>query len=172
MNLSTSIPEGIRPAIAIVVMVLVFLGYERFQNPPLPKADNALFTAVNVGNVDDALDALLSGADVNRPDMIGSTFLHTAAWQGNIAMARLLLEFGADINHADTRSGETPLHAAARGNRPEMAAFLIESGAQTNTRTFADNPQCDGRTFPSGITPLEVALIADYSETARRIKVP
>jgi ankyrin repeat protein len=157
---------------AIIVFTFMFgiFAYEYYQNPPWPKADNALFSAVNAGDVDAALDALLSGADVHRLDMIGSTFLHTAAWQGNLPMARLLLEFGADINHADSRSGETPLHAAARGNRPEMAAFLIESGARTDSRTFADNPQCDGRTYPPGITPLEVALIADFSETARQIR--
>lgn len=69
------------------------------------------------------------GFDPNRPNWIGRTFLHRAAERGDIEIARILLEYGADIDAVELESGGTPLAAAAREGQVEMVRFLIERGA-------------------------------------------
>ena len=67
------------------------------------------------------------GADLHSGDKYGETPLHTRAghWQGNIAV---LLELGADVNHAAGGRG-TPLHRAAAVGNLETATLLLEHGA-------------------------------------------
>ena len=52
------------------------------------------------------------------------------ACTGNIAIADLLLQHGADIN-IDT-DGNTPLHWAISCKHTNLARFLIEHGADVN----------------------------------------
>ena len=49
---------------------------------------------------------------VNITDPTGDTPLHWAVENANVEVSQLLLENGADVNHANRR-GDTPLHAAA-----------------------------------------------------------
>ena len=55
------------------------------------------------------------------------TALMVATAHGHIAMAKLLLEFGADLRlrKGDEATGMTALHAAAGKGRAEMVAFLL-----------------------------------------------
>ncbi len=125
-------------------------------------ADHALDKAVVAGDLAAARAALASGANVRQTDMTGGTLLHTAAWRGDLAMARLLMEHGANVNHADSRTGETPLHSAARGGQAAMVTLLLSHGADANVRTFAENPQCDGHTYPSGVSAQDIGRIAGH----------
>ncbi len=60
---------------------------------------------------------LARGADANAPaGHHGGTALHRAVVNGDLALARALLESGADPNRQDW-SGKTPLHHAAAKNR-------------------------------------------------------
>ncbi len=59
--------------------------------------------------------------------------IHTAATAGNVEIARLLLDAGAELE-AEDADGSTPLHNACVMRRGEMAAFLIERGASVNRR--------------------------------------
>ena len=63
------------------------------------------------------------GFDVNAKHD-GQTALHTAAWNGDIAAARLLLAAGADPTVLDDRFDSSPLGWAEHANHPEMVAFL------------------------------------------------
>jgi len=56
------------------------------------------------------------------------TALHLAACQGNLGMARMLLEYGADIGCHDRRM-RTPLHHAVAKEQREMVEFLALEGA-------------------------------------------
>jgi RNA polymerase sigma factor (sigma-70 family) len=76
------------------------------------------------------------------------TALHRAAYNGNSALAALLLDAGADPD-ARTRGGQTPLHVAALVDRPAIVAQLLAGGADPNVA--ADH----------GLTPLHFAVIRD-----------
>jgi len=60
----------------------------------------------------------------------GWTPLHFAAYAGNVEVAKLLLDRGADINRrANTKFRNTPLQVSLLTGQEEMAAFLIARGA-------------------------------------------
>ena len=68
--------------------------------------------------------------------------LHSAAAGGHTAVARLLLEHGADPN-ARQEGGFVPLHAAAQAGNDELYGLLVASGADQDAasddgRTVAD----------------------------------
>jgi uncharacterized protein len=58
-----------------------------------------------------------------------TTLLHEMARLGEIGKARLLLNYGADINAVDQEFRSTPLGFAARWGQRSMVAFLLERGA-------------------------------------------
>ena len=68
-------------------------------------------------------------ANVEIRDERGFTPLHLAVTAGRIAIVRLLVNAGADVN-AISSSGATPLALALKNRHREIAAFL--SGARAN----------------------------------------
>jgi len=70
--------------------------------------------------------------------------LHSAVASRQVAIARLLIRHGADVN-ARQVGGFTPLHGAAQNGQLEMVQLLLEAGANINAE--ADN----------GRTPLDYA---------------
>ncbi|MGI8601369.1 MAG: ankyrin repeat domain-containing protein [Verrucomicrobiales bacterium] len=86
---------------------------------------------------------LARGLDPNRPDWLGTTFLHACAENGDRSVAAVFLEAGADINARDLEFKGTPLAAAVRSwceekypqqaeRRRRMVEFLLKRGAATN----------------------------------------
>jgi ankyrin repeat protein len=65
---------------------------------------------------------------INAKDQVGSTRLHTAAYQGHLVVARFLLENGADPN-VRRNDGWTPLHIAASGGHKALVELLLSQGA-------------------------------------------
>ena len=61
------------------------------------------------------------GADVNAKDNGGFVPLHWAVSLGNIALAKLLISAGADVNAETNMMGTTPLEFA---NSKEMKELL------------------------------------------------
>jgi hypothetical protein len=81
------------------------------------------------------------------PVLVSSfTALHRAIYNDDIALVRLLLARGADVD-ARTRAGQTPLHLAVLIDRPGIVAELLAAGADPNHRA------------PLGQTPLHFAII-------------
>lgn len=64
------------------------------------------------------------------------TSLHLAALTGQVEIARLLLDFGADVNAND--SGYDPLKYAAEGGFPEMLTLLLDRKADPDTAAKLD----------------------------------
>ena len=69
------------------------------------------------------------GADLSA----GRAFapLHRSAHHGNVAMIRLLISLGADVN-GKTSEGSTPIWFATEANQPEAVRVLAEAGADVN----------------------------------------
>lgn len=85
-----------------------------------------------------AIRFLLSKGE--RLESLGSNFgLDAAAFHGHWQLSEFLLECGADPNHADPTTGETPLHASiCTGNRPGcvvVVRVLVAAGADPNRTT-------------------------------------
>ena len=76
-----------------------------------------------------------------------TTPLHWASESGQVGMARLLIEHGADAA-AQSKDGMTPLHRASEKGQVDVARLLIEHG--TNATAQSE----DGTTLTaSGILP-------------------
>jgi ankyrin repeat protein len=106
---------------------------------------------VGLGNGDGVRQFLDAGVDVDLPlrrdDAVGPvhkgnlddleladvTPLTIAAFAGQLDVAQLLLDRGADINAAGS-SGLTPILAASQWADEEMVGFLIERGASMDVR--------------------------------------
>ena len=76
-----------------------------------------------------ALLLLDRGASPHFVDADGTTLLMDAAWQGNLALVRKLLELGVDPNQRRPRDGFTALLAAKGNNQADVVQFLKSAGA-------------------------------------------
>ena len=72
------------------------------------------------------------GMNANHRSWQEVTLLHDMAHEGSVEKARLLLDYGAEVNAIDGEYRSTPLGFAARWNRREVALLLIERGADAN----------------------------------------
>jgi ankyrin repeat protein len=106
-----------------------------------------LHLAAHFGHTDSVSALLNKGAQVNAcsTNALRNTPLHAAAAGRAQAVAKLLLDAGADVN-ARQEGGWTPLHSVAQSGDIEFARFLVDAGADVNAR--ADNQQ----------RPLDLAL--------------
>jgi len=93
---------------------------------------------------------------INAPQPNGETLLDTAAAQGNLAVAKLLLDSGAAVNGVK-QPGLTPLHYAAANARNSMVETLLSSGAKPNVQTV------------TGVTPLHLAAHKGYETVAKTL---
>jgi hypothetical protein len=79
-------------------------------DPSIARSDAVMMGAVDFGHIDLARWLIGQGANVNARAEAQSrhTALHSAAWEGNLEMAKLLVEAGADINALDRQYEGTP----------------------------------------------------------------
>jgi ankyrin repeat protein len=92
-----------------------------------------LIEAIENGNLKAAQSALRNGADVNKVGLSDSfrTPLMIAAAEGKENLAKLLVEYGADVNAKDLY-GDTALMWAVHGGHLNVVEFLVEHGANVN----------------------------------------
>jgi ankyrin repeat protein len=89
----------------------------------------SLVRVVLWGHPDIMIMLLEHGLRADAVDKTGETALGLAAGIGDIGMARVLLDHGAD---AELRSSAKPLIRAAQRDKVEMVKLLIERGADVN----------------------------------------
>jgi ankyrin repeat protein len=113
-----------------------------------------------------ALAAIEDGVDVNSKSPDGTTALHWAVYNGNVALVERLIEAGAEV-HAANEFGSTPLAEAATVGNTAIIEALLAAGAD------ADAPGADGQTAlmvvaRSGNTAGAEALIAHGADVDAR----
>ena len=137
-------------------------GYERYYETPLGTAIRAetdsklkiiqllLDAGANPNTVATRLDESVIWSRVRSP---GRTALLEAITLGDIAVVRLLLEKGADINFPATRGiKRTPLQQVCEVGDFDLARLLLQSGASVNAPPA----------FRGGATALQLAAIWGY----------
>ena len=68
-----------------------------------------------------------------KEGVYGWTCLHVAAQKGHLAICRLLIDKGAQLE-ANDNIGRTPLHLAARQGHVEIVCLLCDRGADVEAR--------------------------------------
>jgi uncharacterized protein len=105
-----------------------------------------------------AVRALLENkADVNAPQIDGSTALHWAVRGNDFEMAELLLAAGAHVSTAND-SGATPMLLATMNGSAPMIELLLKSGADPN-----------GALSASGNTPLMMAARTGKADAVKAL---
>lgn len=132
-----------------VVRALLERGFE----PNTPTADglDALYVALRDGSLKSAqvlIDWPKTNIDTRTPK--DETPLMMACLKGRTAIARELVERGADVN----KTGWTPLHYAATGGHIEIMQMLLDRSAYIDAES------------PNGTTPLMMAAMYGTPEAA------
>ncbi len=91
-----------------------------------------LIESIHAGRLSGVINALDDGADIEEADMHGSRGLplRTACFEGNLAIVRELLTYGANPNAAASDGPSAPLRLALRRGHKEIAALLLQQGAR------------------------------------------
>jgi hypothetical protein len=95
-------------------------------------APSPLVAAIRAGRLSGVVSALDDGADIEEADIHGCSGLplRTACFEGDIAIVRELLRYGATPNAMATDGPGAPLRLALRSGHPEVAALLLQYGAE------------------------------------------
>lgn len=135
--------------------VRLMLRYE----PRLP--ERIEFPFWSVGAKSRELNELLfeHGMNPSQPDWLLITPLHHFARKGNVEMAELFLDHGADINARDEDICSTPLGWAAKFGAINMVELLLQRGAKPN---LPDDPPW--------ATPLAWATRRGHAEIAALLR--
>ena len=120
----------------------------------------SLLADAAAGNRLDAVRTMLHlGFDTGRPDR---TPLHQAAFHGHLAMARLLIENGADLSQRDAFFAATPMQWALTAGQAELAEFLA-----TQEIGIFDAVLCDSTSRMATLLAAEPALLETTMGTER-----
>lgn len=104
------------------------------QEAPMCGGETPLIMASNLGNTKMVAMLLSKGGDPNVTND-GFSALQYAVEQGHIAIVRMLVDKGAEINKADP-NGYYPLHYAASHGRIEIVKYLLSKGADANVKSL------------------------------------
>jgi ankyrin repeat protein len=85
--------------------------------------DTVLHKAAAQGAIQDVLDLLRLGAEVDAPGDMGDAPLHAAARNGHARIVDILVEARANITIRN-EFGETPVEAAARNGFEDLARMM------------------------------------------------
>jgi ankyrin repeat protein len=116
-------------------LLLLFLGLV-FSASAQSKSKE-LLTAVMKNNVANVETLLKGGADPNAAVELlpgfRTTYLITAATNGNLDIVKMLVQYKAQVDQGDA-SNETPLMTAAGKGNKAMVEFLLASGANVKAK--------------------------------------
>ena len=138
--------------------------WRNIKYKPKPrKIDQELLNACYFGNIIGVQKWLKLGANVEYiEERDGWLPLHYAARWGDLAMMRLLIKYGANIN-GKTNSRETALHKCGRWDRKEAAIILLNLGADPTVKNSDGNRASDMTVDP------ELKFLLDNFEEYKEI---
>jgi ankyrin repeat protein len=90
---------------------------------------------VKYGNINDIIDAVDAGYDINAPAIDGDTLLSYYACLNKKDIVKWLFKLGADPN-AENMDGSTALDNAVLYNNYEAAKLLLDNGAEIRDNTI------------------------------------
>ena len=93
--------------------------------------------ALRDGNVKLVKKMLDSGVDVNEKFFAWSA-IQVASNKGQLAVVKLLVQKGADVNYQHPMTKMTAFHLAAYENFPEIVKFLAANGADLSLKLRGD----------------------------------
>jgi ankyrin repeat protein len=118
------------------VMAAAYAGHARLAEALAARVGDdglTLFEAAATGRLAAVRARLDGGAEIEDCADDGYAALHFAAYFGQLEVARLLLERGADPNSvAQNQSRVTPLHSAVAGRHRDLAGLLLALGSSAN----------------------------------------
>ena len=98
-----------------------------------------LVDAVKSGDRATAMTLISQRADVNAPEVDGTTPLHWAVHHGDLELTQRLIRAGAKVN-VTNEFGSTPMAEAAILGRADLLETLLKAGADV------ESPNADGQT--------------------------
>ena len=112
------------------------------------------------------------GINVNQKHTLtGIRPLHCAcaAW-GNLAIAKILLDNGADINATDEYFNRTALHFAVSNKKTSITKLLLKDGCNTKVRAKltwqeVDLPNCTPFELALDMKSINIVKMIAYQET-------
>jgi ankyrin repeat protein len=109
---------------------------------------------------EDVIGELLEdGVDIDETDGQEEAALHKAVRLDNFMAAKILLDFGANVNVADC-VGMTPLHWAALTGIDAMVDLLLSNYANVDAADY----------ITGGLTPLAIAKMMGYGGIAEMMQ--
>src|SRR5918993_324857 len=117
------------PAIASLALILGFVTHAHAANTTV--RDTRLVEAVKTGNTDAAMTLLGKRADPNGAEADGTTPLHWAARNNDLALMDRLIRAGANVK-ATNRFGVTPMSLACENGSAEAVSRLLKAGVSPN----------------------------------------
>jgi hypothetical protein len=127
-----------RPYLIGAAAVIIFVSpsiYAQIKNIYDAKEDNisgitSLMSAVASNDVNGVKFFAKAGpASINQKNFGGATALHIAAREGNLEIAKILIENGANVNAADNE-GWTPLMRSSLAANRDIVELLLSKNAQ------------------------------------------
>ncbi|KXZ43702.1 hypothetical protein GPECTOR_82g236 [Gonium pectorale] len=109
--------------------------------------------------VEQLVQSLPAGADINTPGPDGDTALHLACLFGHMDCVRALLAGGADANAVNLEDGSTALHDAAAGGYLDICKLIVEKAEGAIIRKADED----------GDTPLHNAARGNHPEVVKML---
>ncbi|KAL7676382.1 hypothetical protein ACOME3_002636 [Neoechinorhynchus agilis] len=111
--------------------------------PMCSSGETALIMAARAGQPDIVCALLTAGAGVEQRNKAGQTPLMVASIEGNLHVAEVLLEGGAQVDSMCDKTRDTPLSYACSHGRLDLARLMLAKGASREHRNSSDyTPMC------------------------------
>jgi ankyrin repeat protein len=145
----------LRFAVPALVLVSLFSTVTARAASRVQPDDTRLPVAAQNGDQAEVQALLKDHVSVDSAEGDGSTALHWAAYQNNLALAQELLDAHANVNAVTRLESLTPLYMACESGSAPMVELLLKHGANVN--------QGDGL----GTTPLMMAAASGNADVVK-----